>query len=216
MNSIYNSINNIDNKYKLLFIILFFFIIFIINRSNLNIKGIVGIIISFIIIYIFIDKLNTKKNKQYDDYNQIIKDMPVLENIRDHKILATIYYDSRTLFKYDNINMKDSILNIKSFLEIYQDIKNNIKEIKYNYDIMLKHYYLCIDSFKSIEYSITNSPQLKRHFMKQLQVLDNELQHYLNEIQEINNNDIELNGYYVYKNKIDDKEIQPINLNEYY
>lgn len=196
---IYNYINSISSKKTIvLSIIIIFYTIYSINSSNLSIKGIIGIIISLLFAWYIIDKEKSIIQKQNTFINDIIFEVPLLKKLSKYEDVFMFFYNNKDLINNDYIHYKQSVKYCIEMISIYELIKlQSNSNIKYNYDIMLNNYYHCLNNFKSMEFNIFNYP-----LTNEINKLNNILLQYVNEIIHLNNDNININGYKVYKKYI--------------
>ena len=202
---IYNYINSIHSKETLILcIIIIFYTVYIINSSNLSIKGTIGFIISLLLVWYIIGKEKSITKKHNILIHNIIDEIPILEKLSKYENILMFFYNNKMLINQDYIHYKQSINYCIEMISLYELIKKQskledsyYKRTKYNYDIMLNKYYHCINNFKSMEFNVFNYPLINN-----INKLNNILLQYINEIIHINNENIDTNGLRIYKNYI--------------
>ena len=195
---IYNYINSISsNKTFILSIIILFYVTYSINYSNLSIKGTLGIIISLLFVWYFIDK-DKSLIKEHDlKIKKIIEEIPILENLANYEELIIFYYKNKILIKHDYINYKSSVLHCIEMMNLYEKINNENIANRFLYDILVKKYYQCINSLKRMEYNIESSNLFI--IIEEINIL---LSKYINDVTIKNNEYIEKHGYNINRRKI--------------
>jgi hypothetical protein len=178
---IYNYLESIKSqKILILSIFIIFISLFLFDRINISIKGIFGIFIGLIICWYFLDRNITKKNNEKELIDKIIIELPILKQLENEEELILFYYKNKTLIDYDIINFDNSILNAINFIKVYDRINLNSDLEYYQFDILEKHKYLCLEYFRQIEYNIPNQNKIIIYLKENLNELDNLLNKYLN------------------------------------
>ena len=161
---LYNKFYLLDNNSKIIYILLFIILIFIIfNFIPLSQKLFNSIIIAFII---FIMLLSNKYKSIDSDIKSINKintslDLKNLKYISQDLDICSIYVDIikyRTIDKYSFMN---SLIDTDKFLEIYNDIKNENSEYAQLLDIAMEKKDNALNHLISISNSITPNIGIK-------------------------------------------------------
>lgn len=180
---IYNYLESIISKKLLILCIIIIFIsVFVFENINITLKGIFGILIGIFICWFYVDHKITKINDNLDVINNVIQEMPNLESFKSEVDLLFFYYNNKALKKYDIINFDKSIKNAINFIEVYNRINLNTHLQYYQFDILEKHRYLCLEYFRQIEYNIPNQPNIIKHMEDNLKLLNNILSKYIDKI----------------------------------
>ena len=64
------------------------------------------------------------------------------------------------MIDYDIINFNNSVINAILFIKVFKRIESGSKLRHYQFDILEKHRYLCLEYFRQIEYNITNQKNI--------------------------------------------------------
>ena len=180
---IYNYLESIiSKKLLILCIIIIFLSVFTFENINITLKGIFGILIGLFICWFYVDHKITKINDNLDVINNVITEMPNLKSIENEVDILFFYYDNKALKDYDIINFDKSIKNAINFIEVYNRINLNTDLQYYQFDILEKHRYLCLEYFRQIEYNIPNQPNIIKHMEDNLNLLNIILSKYIYKI----------------------------------
>ena len=208
---IYNYLELLKSqKIFLVCIVIIFISIYIFDRINVNVKGTIGIFIGLIICWYFIDKKNTIKNENKNMIYEIKQELPVLKQLEDYDDLILFYFKNKSLIDYDIINFDNSISNAISFIKVFKRIISKSELSHYQFDILEKHRYLCLEYFRNIELNIPNQKNLIEYLRNNLDELSLILNKYLtNNLKILNNNDYDI--YYKFINTSKVKEFNKYN-----
>lgn len=208
---IYKYLNSVYSKKTIISsVIISLYIIYSLNYSNLTTKGVLGILISLIFVWYIIDKDKSLVKDHDVMISNIIIKIPILKDLKKYEELILFFYKNKVIMKYDYVNYKKSILSVTQMITNYEYIKNNSKNIRFLFDILLKDYHLSIKHFKNMEFNLKNY-----NILKEVNILNKLLLFYVDDIILYNNNNLELNGYNVFKNKIDNS-ILPFNQSTFF
>ena len=190
----------IDSIDYLKYTILLFFISFLVQYSNISVRGLIGIFFGVIIISLVIYSNFYNETKQKNHIMEIKKKIPLLNNINDINILE-FYYKNYYLSKNDQNNYKKSIDNIIIFLNLYEELKKSSFLIHYKYDVLEKYMYLTIKYFSNIQLNIYLNKESLNIFSNEIIKLQNILDKYILDIKKYVNRS---SGYNIeYKNTFD-------------
>mgnify|MGYP000957823496 CR=1 FL=1 len=178
---IYNYLNAVKSTHFIICILIIFLTVFLINKSNITIKGVIGLFFGILISWYYIDKIITDDNKQ-DNIKLIIKEIPLLKLLQNENQLINLYFTNKTLRQYDIINYNESIQHANAFIEVYNRIMNNTDLVYSQYNVLEKHFYLCIEKFKQIEYNIPNQKNIREYLNNTNNKLYDILQKYINTV----------------------------------
>ena len=103
---IYNYLNAVKSTHFIICILIIFLRVFLINKSNITIKGVIGLFFGILISWYYIDKIITDDNKQ-DNIKLIIKEIPLLKLLQNENQLINLYFTNKTLRQYDIINYNE-------------------------------------------------------------------------------------------------------------
>jgi hypothetical protein len=209
---IYNYLELLKSqKIFLICIFIIFISIYIFDRINIKINGTIGIFIGLIICWYLIDKKNTIKNENQNMTSKIINELPILKELETNEDFVLFYYKNKFLIDYDVINFDNSILNAISFIKVYNRIENNSKLSHYQFDILEKHRYLCLEYFKNIEINIPNQKDMIEYLRNNLSELSMLLDKYLSKNLKILNS----NNYDIYYKFINTSKVKEFNKYNY-
>jgi len=208
---IYKYLNSVYSKKTIISsVIISLYIIYSLNYSNLTTKGVLGILISLIFVWYIIDKDKSLVKDHDVMISNIIIEIPILKGLKKYEELILFFYKSKVIMKYDYVNYKKSILSVTQMITNYEYIKNNSKNIRFLFDIFFNDYHLSIKHFKNMEFNLKNY-----NILKEVNILNKLLLFYVDDIILYNNNNLELNGYNIFKNKIDNS-ILPFNQSTFF
>ena len=200
-----------SQKILLICIITIFISIYIFDRININYNGTLGIFIGLIICWYLIDKKITIKNENKNMISKIIKELPILKELETYEDFLLFYYKNKSLIDYDIINFDNSILNAINFIKVYKRIENKSKLSHYQFDILEKHRYLCLEYFKNIELNIPNQKDVVEYLRNNIDELSLILNKYLNKNLKLLNS----NNYDIYYKFINTSKVKEFNKYDY-
>ena len=209
---IYNYLELLKSqKIFLICIFIIFISIYIFDRINIKINGTIGIFIGLIICWYLIDKKNTMKNENKNMISKIINELPILKELEINEDFLLFYYKNKFLIDYDVINFENSISNAISFVKVFNRIENNSKLSHYQFDILEKHRYLCLEYFKNIELNVPNQKDVIEYLRNNLNELSMILDRYLSKNLKILNS----NNYDIYYKFINTSKVKEFNKYNY-
>ena len=209
---IYNYLELLKSqKIFLICIFIIFISIYIFDRINIKINGTIGIFIGLIICWYLIDKKNTIKNENKNMISKIINELPILKDLEINEDFLLFYYKNKFLIDYDVINFDNSISNAISFVKVFNRIENNSKLSHYQFDILEKHRYLCLEYFKNIELNVPNQKDVIEYLRNNLNELSMILDRYLSKNLKILNS----NNYDIYYKFINTSKVKEFNKYNY-
>lgn len=167
----------IDSIEYLKYIILIFFVSFLIQYSNISLRGLIGIFFGLIIVSVIIYNNYNDQNKQSNYIMEIKKQIPLLKDINDINILE-FYYKNYYLSENDRDNFKKSIKNIVIFLSLYKELKNSLLLVHYKYQVLEKYMYLAVKYFSKIQFNIYLNRESIHLFSNEVLKLQNILHRY--------------------------------------
>jgi hypothetical protein len=200
-----------SQKILLICIITIFISIYIFDRISINYNGTLGIFIGLIICWYLIDKKITIKNENKNMISKIIKELPILKELETYEDFLLFYYKNKSLIDYDIINFDNSILNAINFIKVYKRIENKSKLSHYQFDILEKHRYLCLEYFKNIELNIPNQKDVVEYLRNNIDELSLILNKYLNKNLKLLNS----NNYDIYYKFINTSKVKEFNKYDY-
>ena len=200
-----------SQKILLISIITIFISIYIFDRININYNGTIGIFIGLIICWYLIDKKITIKNENKNMISKIIKELPILKELETYEDFLLFYYKNKSLIDYDIINFDNSILSAINFIKVYKRIENKSKLSHYQFDILEKHRYLCLQYFKNIELNIPNQKDVVKYLRNNLDELSLILNKYLSKNLKLLNN----NNYDIYYKFVNTSKVKEFNKYDY-
>ncbi len=200
-----------SQKILLICIITIFISIYIFDRININYNGTLGIFIGLIICWYLIDKKITIKNENKNMISKIIKELPILKELETYEDFLLFYYKNKSLIDYDIINFDNSILSAINFIKVYKRIENKSKLSHYQFDILEKHRYLCLQYFKNIELNIPNQKDVVKYLRNNLDELFLILNKYLSKNLKLLNN----NNYDIYYKFVNTSKVKEFNKYDY-
>tara|TARA_B100000902_G_C27320479_1_gene924059 strand:+ start:5370 stop:6014 length:645 start_codon:yes stop_codon:yes gene_type:complete len=200
---IYNYLN-LANSHKVFIecIFIIFITVYLFNKLNISIKGVLGFFVGIIIAWFYYDKIISIKNAKSNNIEKLKEEMPILKTLNNEEDLILFYYNNKNLANYDIINYYESINNAKLFVEVYNRIMNGTDLAHYQYDILEKHMILCLNHFNKIEFNVPNQNNVNIYLKKNLEILNTILSKYLNKI-----------IFYLNKNKDTDVFVKKNDLN---
>lgn len=186
--NIYNIINRLDKKQ---FFYIFFIIIFsigIIKIIEPNNTLIIGILLSFIIIFFYISKViyikDTSDNTLQYKYNSLLIKPESL--ILKYPNIINFLYDIREYYEYNLTALDELIIELNNFFILYDDlIIHNYIDCEYIYDNLSGIKLKLINILSTYIYSIPDDIYLIDNLAIKQKEFDTILQEYLNNI--INN-----------------------------
>lgn len=209
---LYNYLESLKSqKILILCIFIIFMSMFVFDRININVKGIFGIFIGLIISWYFIDRKITIKNENKELILKIIDELPILKELENEEEFILFYYKNKVLLDYDIINFDNSVLNAINFIKVFKRIDMKSELSHYQFDILEKHRYLCLEYFRQIEYNIPNQKNIINYMKENLDELSNILNKYLNKSLKILNND----KYDIYYKFINTSKVKEFNKYDY-
>lgn len=209
---IYKYLESIKSqKIFLICIFTIFISIYIFNRININYNGTIGIFIGLIICWYLIDKKITIKNENKYMTSKIIEELPILKELESYHDFLLFYYKNKSLIDYDIINFDNSVSNAISFIKVFERIENKSKLFHYQFDILEKHRYLCLEYFKNIELNIPIQKNVVKYLRSNLEELSIILDKYLNKNLKLLNN----NNYDIYYKFINRSKVKEFNKYDY-
>tara|TARA_B100000886_G_scaffold570_1_gene423 strand:- start:1210 stop:1821 length:612 start_codon:yes stop_codon:yes gene_type:complete len=200
----------VDSVDYLKYTILIFLVSFLVQYSNISVRGLIGIFFGLIIISLIIYNNFYNETKEKNYITQIKKKIPLLNDINDINILE-FYYKNYYLSKNDQNNFKKSIDNIVIFLNLYQELKKSSFLINYKYEVLEKYMYLTIKYFSNIQLNIYLNKESLNLFSNEIIKLENILDKYILDIKKYINKYSNYNIFY--KNNIHDSIIPYNKLN---
>ena len=204
---IYNYLELLNSpKILLICIFIIFLSVYIFKKININ-----GIFIGIAICWYYIDKKIAIKNKNKNMTLKIINELPILRELEDYEDLTLFYYKNKSLIDYDIINFNNSISSAISFTKVFKRILNKSELSHYQFDILEKHRYLCLEYFKNIELNIPNQKNVIEYLRNNLHELSIILNKYLTENLKILNN----NNYDIYYKFINTSKVKEFNKYSY-
>jgi hypothetical protein len=186
--NIYNIINRLDKKE---FFYIFFIVIFSIGIIKLiqpNNTLLLGILLSFIIIFIYISKViyikDTSDNTLQYKYNSLLIKPESL--ILKYPNIINFLYDIREYYEYNLAALDELIIELNNFFILYDDlISRNYIDCEYIYDNLSGIKLKLINILSTYIYSIPDDIFLMDNLAIKQKEFDTILQEYLNNI--INN-----------------------------
>ena len=137
---IYNYLNLADShKVFIECIFIIFLSVYLFNKLNISIKGVLGFFVGIIAAWFYYDKIISIKNNKNNNLEKIKKEFPILKPLNDESDLILFYYNNKNLSNYDIINFYESINNAILFIEVYNRIIKGTQLGHYQYDILEKH-----------------------------------------------------------------------------
>ena len=209
---LYNYLESLKSqKILVLCVFIIFFSMYAFDRINITVRGVFGIFIGLIISWYFIDKKITVKNENKELILKITNELPILKDLENEDELILFYYDNKVLLDYDIINFNNSIVNAINFIKVFKRIDAGSELGHYQFDILEKHRYLCLEYFRQIEYNITNQKNIikymKSNIFKLTKILDRYLTKNIKMLDDNSNYDI----YHKFINKSKVKEFNKYN-----
>jgi hypothetical protein len=201
---IYNYLESLKSqKILILCVFILFISTYVFDRINITLKGIFGIFIGLIICWYFIDKKITIKNENKELISKIVNELPILKELEDEEELILFYYNNKTLIDYDIINFDNSILNSINFIKVFKRIDIDSDLAHYQFDVLEKHRYLCLEYFRQIEYNIPNQKNIINYMKENLDLLSSILNKYLNKnIKKLSHDKYDIHYKFINKSKV--------------
>jgi len=204
---LYNYLESLKSqKILVLCVFIIFVSMYTFDRINITSKGVFGIFIGLIICWYFIDKKITIKNDNKELILKIINELPLLKDLENEEDLILFYYDNKVLLDYDIINFNNSVINAINFIKVFKRIDIGSELGHYQFDILEKHRYLCLEYFRQIEYNIPNQKNIIKYMKSNLLALSKILDKYLTKNLKKLDNDNNYDIYYKFINKSRVKE----------
>jgi len=180
---IYNYLNLADSHKVFIECILIIFVsIFLFNKLNISMKGILGFFIGIIFAWFYYDKIVSIKQSKNNNIEEIKKEIYILKPLNNENELILFYYNNKTLINYDVINFYESVNNAIAFIEVYNRIMMDTQLAYYQYDILEKHMILCLEHYSKIEFSISNQKDINKYLKYNLDNLNKILSKYMNKV----------------------------------
>jgi hypothetical protein len=220
MNHITNG--NIDNLYKQIqtlnaesmfkySIILMSSILFFRNLEiGLNIF--MGLIVGLVIIIYIYQRSKLEENTEIELLNEKEKNIfpPLSEESRQKKDIIELLFTIQEYYTYNPQSYEEMIDNINSFMTLYNDVLNGVRNCSENYHIAESKMHNAINALHSIIYKLPASDELMKKFNKAHNRLMKLMNNYLEEMFEKCQEKIIRKGYNN-KTKIIDKGPKPFN-----
>jgi len=180
---IYNYLN-LAHSHKVFIecIFIIFITVYLFNKLNISIKGVLGFFVGIIIAWFYYDKIIFIKSAKNNNIEKLKDEMPILKSLNNENELILFYYNNNNLINYDVINYYESINNAKLFVKVYNGIMSDTVLPYYQYDILEKHMILCLNHFNKIEFNIPNQNNVNIYLKQNLEILNTILSKYLNKI----------------------------------
>jgi len=180
---IYNYLNLTDShKVFIECIFIIFLSVYLFNKLNVSIKGVLGVFVGIIIAWFYYDKIISIKKQKNKNLDEMKQQIPILKSLNDETDLILFYYNNKNLSNYDIINYYQSVNNAILFIEIYNRIMKNTQLGYYQYDVLEKHMILCLQHYNKIEFSISNQKDVNNYLKHNLENLNSILSKYMNKV----------------------------------
>ena len=203
--SIYVTLSTINSRELFVYILVIIISIIFFNYINIKFKSAVGIVIGLSIAYIIYDK-QVLDVSSYENQLKMKLELirPTPKFFGDYPELIEFFYSIRELYNYNNDSFTNCVKDVDSLLRLYSDIKIGIKYCDKNIDIVKSFKKKALNNLHSIVFDIENNKIIEKKLKKSLTELQKILDIYLDDMINICNKDIEVNGYnieksYVYK-----------------
>jgi len=179
-----NNYLNLADSHKVFIecILIIFLSVYLFNKLNVSLKGVLGFFVGLIFAWLYYDKIISIKKQKNNNLDDIKKQFPILKSLNNENDLILFYYNNKNLANYDIINYYQSINNAILFVEVHNRIMMNTQLGYYQYDVLEKHMILCLQHYNKIEFSISNQKDINNYLKNNLEALNKILSKYMNKV----------------------------------
>ena len=152
----FNYLNSIKYNDYIIGLLIVCFTIILIDRTNMTTNGILSLFFGISLFLLYVNYKFTIESDKSNNNELIVKEKEILEPLKNQSDILNFYNKYKYLEQYNSNNFNQSIKNAISFYKVYDRIMSNSQLKYYQFNILEKHMYLCIDYFTHIQYNIPN------------------------------------------------------------
>jgi len=183
----------IDNKSYFTYIIIFIVVVFVFSKYNIKLNILLGFIVASIIIYFLIKKkINKQELKIKDNVEKKTLIDPTINGDYDDIINFVFYIQD--LRPYTELNYIELVNQLNEFIEAYENGKDG-KNVSLYYNLANRKRYNVLNAMHSMLFGFSETKIMMNKLKNGLNTINNILQKYLDELEDIYNEKIKNNGY---------------------
>ena len=187
----FNYLNSINYSDYLIGLIIICFTIILIDRTNMTTNGILSLFLGISLFLLYLNFNFTIESENANNNELIVKEKEILKPLKNQNDILNFYNKYKYLEQYNSSNFNQSIKNAISFYKVYERIMSNSQLKYYQFNLLEKHMYLCIENFTHIQYNIPNQKliliELEKCINELKQILEIKFREVLKTLQSNNN-----------------------------
>jgi hypothetical protein len=188
INKIYNDLNErTPVKYLFNYLVIAIILLWIFKQLDISLGILLGLVITYyIVLYINNNYQNDTKYKKdliAEKYDQI---RPKTKKIQNYDDIVDFLFSIQDIYVYNPAVYENIVDSIESFLVVYEETKISQEQSGINYSVLEKQKHDALNALHAMIYNTPTTNDMTIKVERAIEILDNIMNKYLDEIYKIN------------------------------